>query len=143
MSGVNKALVVALIAALGLWGCAKGPANGAATAERVRALETKVTKLEEDFRAAAAARDGFRQRLAVVEGERTQLRREVAQIVAERDELRKQIAARTTERDTLQVQYDQIRKGIKDLLGQAEATSSGPITQPVTSAVPVPGAGKS
>jgi chromosome segregation ATPase len=144
MSGGNKALVVALVASLGLWGCARGPANSAA--ERIKALEYKVDKLEEDFRAAAAARDILRQKLTSVEEQRTRLENQVTQlqlVVKERDELRKQFAARTGERDALQAQYEQFRKSIRDLLGQAETAASAIVPQPVTVASSPQAPGKS
>jgi septal ring factor EnvC (AmiA/AmiB activator) len=140
MSRANKAVIVAVVATFGLWGCARGPSTvGAAGAERIKALEVKIAKMEEDFRAAAAARDNFRQRLAGVEQQRAALEQEVAALrvtVRERDDLRKQLVVRTGERDTLQVQYDQFRKGLRDLLGQAEAAASGATTQPVTVVTP-------
>ncbi|HEV3204696.1 MAG TPA: hypothetical protein VGY77_09940 [Gemmataceae bacterium] len=127
MSPANKALIVALIGTLGLWGCSKGPSN-AGTAERVKALEAKLIRLEEDFRAVASARDQVRQKLTVVEEQKNQLHKE-------REELTLQITTRTGERDALQVQYDQFRRAIKDLLGQAEskALSSDPPVNAVTS----------
>ena len=145
MTGFNKGLIIAIVASVGLWGCARGPASGSAAAERIRALEFKVSKLEEDFRAAAAARDTLRSRLAIAEEERTRLENEVVQlklVVRERDELRKQVATRTAERDMLQVQYEQFRKGLRELLGQAETASAG-VGMPVTAAVPVSSPGKS
>lgn len=136
MTGGSKAVVVALVATLGLWGCARGPASSAG-AERLRALEQKVAKLEDDFRAAAAARDVLRQKLAAADELRARLEAQVAQLqvaVRERDELRKLFASRTAERDALQGQYDQFRKGIRDLLGQAEAAATVTPPQPVTAA---------
>src|SRR2546421_483898 len=100
MTGFNKGLIIAVVACVGLWGCARGPSGGSAAAERIKALEFKVSKLEDDFRAAAAARDTLRSRLAAAEDERTRLENEVAQlklVVRERDELRKQVATRTAE----------------------------------------------
>jgi len=122
MSPANKALIVALLGTLGAWGCAKGPSS-AGSAERVKALEAKLAKLEEDFRAVALARDQVRQKLIGVEEQKNQLQKQ-------RDELRVQITTRTGERDAVQSQYDQFRKAIKDLLGQADAgasTSPAPI----------------
>jgi uncharacterized coiled-coil DUF342 family protein len=132
MSGVNKALVVAIVATLGLWGCARGPVNGPGAAERIKSLEYKVAKLEDDFRAAAAARDQVRKKLD----------QEVARLqitVKERDDLRKQLTVRTTERDTVQTQYDQFRKGLRDLLGQMDAAAAGTSQSITATAAVVPG----
>ncbi len=132
MSRANRALLVLLVAALGLWGCARGPAGGPASAERIRTLEGKCAKLEDDYRAVAGARDQLRKKLASVEEERAKVRGELDQhqsVVKERDDLRRQVGTRTMERDAMQGQLDQLRKGIRSLLGQAEAGA-----QPVTSA---------
>jgi uncharacterized coiled-coil DUF342 family protein len=144
MSFGKNVLILAVIACFGLWGCAQGP-TGNANAERIRALETKISKLEEDFKAAVAVREQLRKKLTTVEEERTHLGQQVEQlqaVVRERDELRQQLALRTTERDNLHSQFEQFRKGIKTLLGQAEPTSASQ-SQPVTSASEVPAPGKS
>lgn len=145
MSSVTKAVIVACVATLGLIGCARGPAS-LATAERVKALESKMAKVEEDFRSAAAARDNFRQRLAAVEDQRVKLEKEVARlqvVLHERDDLRKEVTARITERDALQGQFDQLRKGIKELLGQADTAAAPVQNQPVTSVATSAPPGKS
>jgi chromosome segregation ATPase len=144
MNQAGKAMVVFAIAAMGLWGCAQGPAAGGASAERLRALEAKVTKLEEDFRGAVAARDQLRKKLTTAEEEKSQLAKQVDQLVLvakERDELKVQLTARTTERDTLQNQFNDFRKGIKTLLGQTESSSSS--SMPITLSVDPSLGGKS
>ncbi len=130
MNHAGKAMVVFVIAAMGLWGCAQGPAGGP-SAERMRALEAKVTKLEEDFRGAVASRDQLRKKLTTAEEEKSQLGKQVEQltlVAKERDELKLQLTTRTTERDSLQNQFNEFRKGIKTLLGQVEGSSSVPVT---------------
>jgi septal ring factor EnvC (AmiA/AmiB activator) len=137
MNQAGKALVVFVIAAMGLWGCAQGPAGGP-SAERMRALESKVTKLEEDFRGAVAARDQLRKKLTTTEEEKGQLAKQVDQLILvakERDELKQLLNTRTSERDMLQTQFSEFRKGIKTLLGQAESPSSMPITLSVDPAL--------
>jgi chromosome segregation ATPase len=142
MNQAGKAAIVFVIAAMGLWGCAQGPGGGP-SAERMRALEAKVSKLEEDFRGAVAARDQLRKKLTAAEDDKALLAKQVDQltlVVKERDELKQQLTVRTAERDALQNQYTEFRKGIKSLLGQAEA----PTTLPVTLSVdPAAGGGKS
>lgn len=118
MSRAERALIVLVVASLGVWGCAQGPTNGAASAERLRALETKIAKLEDDFRAAVAVRDQLRKKLTAADQQIEQLQA----VVKERDELRQQ-------RDAVQNQFDQFRRGIKTLLGQAEP-SNGPTVSP-------------
>ncbi len=142
MNHAGKAAVIFFIAAMGLWGCAQGPGGGP-SAERMRALEAKVTKLEDDFRGAVAARDQLRKKLTATEEDKAQLTKQVDQltlVAKERDELKQQLSARTIERDVLQNQFTEFRKGIKNLLGQAET----PATLPVTLSVdPATGGGKS
>ena len=142
MSSGSKVLVVLVVASLGVWGCAQGPANSPASAERIRTLETKLNKLEDDFRAAVAVRDQLRKRVNNMEEECAQLSQQVEQLqlaVKDREELKKQLIVRTTERDNAQTQFEQLRKGIKSLLGQAEPVHS----QPVTSAGELRPGGKS
>jgi septal ring factor EnvC (AmiA/AmiB activator) len=127
MSRAQKALSVLVVACLGLWGCAEGAANGHANAERIRALETKIAKLEDDFRAVVVVREQLRKQLTAVEQERARLGQQVEElqaVVKERDQLRQQLAARTNERDALQSQFDLFRKGIKTLLGQSETPAA-------------------
>jgi hypothetical protein len=143
MTRANKALVVMVVATLGLWGCAQGQSGGTAGA-RIRELESRTAKLEEDYRAAVAARDLARKRLAVAEEQKNQLAQKAEQLPAlkrERDELRIQVSARISERDSVQAQYDQFRKTIRNLLGQADAAAlKGTASQPVTSAAQRPAA---
>ncbi|HMF12207.1 MAG TPA: hypothetical protein VKE94_07870 [Gemmataceae bacterium] len=121
MTRANKALVAMVLGVLGLWGCAQGPAGGsAATLERIKALESKCTKLEDDYRAVASARDQLRKRLASAEDERARVQQELnvqQGVVKERDELKHQLTA-------TQGQFDQFRKNLKTLLGQAEAAAA-------------------
>jgi chromosome segregation ATPase len=123
MTRGGKVLSVMLVALLGLWGCAKGPASHSAQ-DRIHTLEAKCTKLEDDYRSVAGARDSARKQLAALEAERTRLQKELAESLAvakERDELRQQVSARTNERDTLQQRCDRLKNGLKSLLGQDEA----------------------
>jgi septal ring factor EnvC (AmiA/AmiB activator) len=129
MSRANKALVLLVVAVCGLYGCAQGPTNGAATQERLKALESKCSKLEDDYRAVASARDQLRKRLAAVEEQRARLEQDLEQqqaVAKERDELRQQLSARTGERDAIQAQYDTFRRSIRNLLGQADAAAIAP-----------------
>src|SRR5262249_58376986 len=97
MPRANKALVVMVIGVLGLWGCAQGPASSAsASLERIKALEGKCTKLEDDYRAVASARDQLRKRLSSAEEERARVQQELnvrQGVMKERDELKVQLGA--------------------------------------------------
>lgn len=115
MTNAQKALAVALIATIGIWGCAQGSPG---SAERIKALENKVNRLEEDFKAASAARDQYKKKLTAAE--------------EERDDLREQLKTRTAERDHLAGQFDGFRKNLRDLLGQMDAALTKPAKPPVT-----------
>jgi DNA repair exonuclease SbcCD ATPase subunit len=148
MTRANKALVILVVAALGLWGCAQGPAHSGANAERVKTLEGKVAKLEEDGKALTAARDQVRKKLAESEELRIKSQQELEQqqaaIAKERDELRTQLNTRTTERDQTQAQFEQFRKGVRSLLLQADtAVGTDSPAPPTASASPNSTGGKS
>jgi TolA-binding protein len=146
MMRAYKALAITFVATLGLWGCAKGPAVGNGAADRIKALETRNTKLEDDYRTASAMREQLRKRLQIADEQRAQAEQQLAtlqQTIKQRDDLRAQLDARTGERDAAQAQLDQLRKGIKNLLGQVEAAAPAPAPQPVTSAAETPATGKS
>jgi TolA-binding protein len=144
MNSAKQALLALLVAMLGIWGCAKGPGPGVAASERVKALEVRNQKLEDDFRAVAALRDQLRKQIAGAEEQRQQLRQEldqqIEQVNKEREELRQQLSLRTGERDNLATQYEAFRKQIRELLGQADAGLKAPASHPVTAAaVATPG----
>jgi chromosome segregation ATPase len=127
---------------MGAWGCAQGPANGPTSAERIRSLENKIAKLEDDFRTAIVTRDQLKKKVSAIEEEKIQLGQQIEQlqaVVKERDDLKQQLAARTTESDSLQTQFEQFRKGIRTLLGQAESPiTARPLTS-VAASPPAPG----
>jgi hypothetical protein len=136
MTRANKALAVMVVATLGLWGCTQDKNHGNGNA-RVRALEAKNSKLEEDFRAVLAARDQIKKKLRAAEDQQNQLNQQLEQLqgaAKERDELRQQATLRASERDALQTQFDQFRKSIRKLLGQADSVANATATPPVTSA---------
>jgi septal ring factor EnvC (AmiA/AmiB activator) len=147
MIRAKRALAVLVVASLGLWGCAQGPGNGTVTVERVRALETKSAKLEDDFRAAVTVRDQLKKKLVALEEQRQQMEKQVEQLqqaAREREELRQQLTARTGERDNVQTQFEQFRKNIRNLLGQVEAANTDVPAGPPVTAAPTQGpAGKS
>jgi DNA anti-recombination protein RmuC len=119
-----KVVGVFLVAAFGLWGCAQGP-GGSTTSDRLKALEAKNARLEEDFRTASAARDQLRKKLTATEEAQAQLQQDLdglkTLLAKERDDLKGQLKQRIQERDVLQSQYDGFRRELKELLGQAEA----------------------
>jgi uncharacterized coiled-coil DUF342 family protein len=151
MTRASKALTVAVVAALGLWGCAQG--SNAENAAHVEQLEKDCARLKDDYRAVANARDRLRQQVVDMEAERTQLQKDVEghqaltkehqTLTKERDELVQQVSARTTERDAVQGQLEQVRKGLRTLLGQTEAAIGTPAPAPSLSVTAPPSGDKS
>jgi septal ring factor EnvC (AmiA/AmiB activator) len=131
MTQYQRALAVLIVSVLGIWGCAQGPA-GSAAAEKVKSLEAKLNRVEDEFRAATAARDQFQKKLSEAEILAVQLRQELDAMHKERDDLRGQVKARTAERDALSQQFEVFRRSLKDLIGQTEASLAKPSQPPVT-----------
>jgi septal ring factor EnvC (AmiA/AmiB activator) len=127
-----------LAAALGLWGCSRSaPPDAARETSATRALEAKATKLEEELQTAQSARDHLRLKLESMEKDRATMARQLQTMTTEKNELRGQLLTRTTERDTLQSQYENFRKELRSLLGQADAAAPAPTNaQPVTVLTP-------
>ncbi len=136
MNRFNKALTILMVSFLGLWGCAQGPANSTAQADKIKALEGKCAKLEEDYRTKAVKLDGAQKQVAGLEQEKTQLeeqrgrmQKELEQlklVVKERDRLRQEVEMRTTQRDALQGRCDKLRAGIKSLMSEDDAMLNVP-----------------
>lgn len=134
--GILKILAVVLVVSLGIWGCARKPAEQASH-ERVRTLEGRCVKLEQDYRTVAQARDRARKELGALEEETTRLQRDVADraaLIKERDELRRQLSTKTTERDNLVTRYEKLRKSLQAIVN--DETPQTPAGVP-TSAEPV------
>jgi chromosome segregation ATPase len=143
MTRTRKVLGVFFVAVLGAYGCARGPAGSPGGGDRVAQVEAKLQRLEEDFRAAAAARDAFRQRLTAAEQKLAAAQRQLDEAVAaaaqdrqDRDAARAEAKAAAAERDAAQAQFTAFRKNVRDLLGQAEAVSAP--AAPTLTVVPIP-----
>lgn len=160
MSQNSKGFLLVVAMAFGLWGCARVSPGNSAQSERIKALEAKVAKMEEDVKSAIEARDHYRNQLAAVEQERTQMTKRLTQAARERDqavqerdrlvqerdqlvsereqlarecnELRQVMASRTQERDSLLQQYETFRGEIRALVGQADAAAA-----PFSTAAPI------
>ncbi len=122
-----KAIGFILVLLLGVYGCAKGP--GSAAVADTSGHSTKVKQLEEDYRAAAAARDQFRKKLVYAEEQQARIQKELERTRAQAESLKGEVKTRVAERDALQVQYEAFRKNLKDLLGKAD-TAVGSLNLP-------------
>ena len=144
-----QALGVFVVAAFGLWGCTRGPVDSGSsgTTDKLKTLEARAARLEDDFKSMTASRDQLRKKIDAAETDKERLQQEIERlkgVVRERDELKVTLAARTVEHDTYQTQYEGFRKTLKDLIGQAEVAlvapaappTSGPTLSPAVSAEP-------
>jgi outer membrane murein-binding lipoprotein Lpp len=147
MTCAKKALMVLTVTTLaGLWGCTQSNPPNSASA-RLRELEAKTARLEDDVKTALAARDQARKKAALLEEQRTQLAQQVDQldhITREREELKQQVTARTAERDAVQTQLLQFGRDLQTLATKIEQTASAnfatpppPVSAPPPSTVPV------
>jgi DNA repair exonuclease SbcCD ATPase subunit len=130
-------LVVIMFSSLGLWGCTHQK-NGAYNA-KIRELENRYLKLEEDYKAVILAGDQLRKKVGQLELQRSELTQQVDElkgIAKERDELRIQLTSRTTERDNLHGQMAQFRKDLAELLGRMDNTLSPTSVPTIINGVP-------
>ena len=137
MTRSHKALTVIVVATLGLWGCAQGKSKPTANSdERIKSLEARCENLENDNHKVTTARDKAQKLLVEADRERLRLLQEVETLKAvaqERDELKLQVASRTAERDAIQTHFEELRKGIRSLLGRVESALP-PTTAPAAAA---------
>ena len=131
MNDIKTMLWMAVFFLAGVWGCARNPGLSTAQMERLKVLEAKCAKLEEDQLAVAEARDAARQRLATAESEISGLKNQVTVL----QEVRK-------ERDLLSTRVEKMKKGLEELMSTdtALAESARPATaREKTTKSPVPG----
>ncbi len=124
MNHNGKVLIVVLVAAVGLWGCSQGPGQSAVQAERIKMLETKCAKLEDDYKAAAVARDQARKKITTLEEERAQIDEQTTALQKEIESGKQVAKERTNERDMMQARCEKMKKGLQTLLGQDDALST-------------------
>jgi chromosome segregation ATPase len=139
--GKKALLVVMLTGLLGLWGCTQSGSSNA-TSARLRELEARGARLEDDFKTATAARDQARKKAVALEEQRTQLALQVEQLLKvakERDELRTQLTARAAEREVLQANLLQFSRDLQGLAAKIDQAASGSAA-PLLSAPPAPAA---
>lgn len=114
-------LLVMMFCSLGLWGCTHQK-NGAYHS-KIRELENRYIKLEEDYKVVIQAGDQMRKKVVQLETQRAELSSQVDElknIGRERDQLRAQLTGRTAERDSLRTQIGQFRKDVQDLIGRMD-----------------------
>jgi chromosome segregation ATPase len=135
MHSTKRALVVMMLTGLlGMWGCTQNGATPSAST-RLRELEAKISRLEDDFKSATAARDQARAKFAQTEDQRQQMVTQLVAMTGERDDWKAQARARTAERDALHSQLSQFGRDLKTMVAKIEeATQSGGTQSPLVSA---------
>jgi chromosome segregation ATPase len=125
----------------GLWGCGQQK-NGAFTT-KIRELEVRYTKLEEDFRTLQSAGEQTRKHLSAVEAQRAALEKEKAElskkveiVTSERETLRRQISQRTSERDAAQAKLTQFNRDLQALATRVEAALNDDAANPTPAIIP-------
>ncbi len=116
---------------VGLWGCAKGTDGSNVSSDKIKQVETKLARLEDDFRAAASARDQLQKKLAAAAEAQALMQAELNKLSKDVKDKDDQIQKRTAERDLLETNYTNFRKGLKELIAKAEEGTSGSPTLPV------------
>lgn len=141
MNRSGKWLMALVVAVVGLWGCNQAASGQNAQADKIKSLQEKNSKLEDDCKSALMARDQVRKELAALQDQQAQMQEQLAElqkdveaakaVAKERDDLRQQVDARTGERDLLQTRCEKLKKGLQTLLGQDDALS-GPVHPPIS-----------
>ena len=118
MSRSRHAVGVLIISVFGLWGCSRAPSadSGAATAEKLKAVETKLARLEDDFRAASSARDQLSKKVIAAEEARAALQTQLDRANKEVKAKDEQVQTRTAERDQAANQFRTLKDSLRDLL---------------------------
>jgi chromosome segregation ATPase len=123
--GKNRAVFVALlVTTLGLWGCTQNRGDGSGL--RVRDLEARNAKLEEDYQSAVSEGADLRRKLSAAEKAAARAAQMMAQLQGlsqERDRLTGQLATAQNERSVLQGQMQQFSRDLQSLLGRVDAAA--------------------
>jgi len=119
MTRLHGIIIVLAAALVAVWGCGQNPPPSAAGS---KSLETRVAKLEQELKAALEARDAAKTQVADLDRKFKAEQVRAGGIEQERDELRHSLKARTAELDTTTTKFNQLHKGLKELVGQMEMT---------------------
>ncbi len=142
MRYVNPVLFgVLVLCATGLWGC--GQQKSGVFSAKIRELEVRYAKLEEDFRTLQLASEQTRKRLnaaeaqrAALEQDKADLAKKVESVTGDREALRKQMAQRIAERDAAQANLTQFNKDLQALASRVEAALNENSGNPSTAIIP-------
>ena len=119
MRSLNRTLLLfVVLTTLGMWGCSQSGGNPQATAAKLRQMESRNSKLDEDYRASIADVNALRKKLADAEKRCEQITRqnqELQNAAKERDELQQKLTQSAEERDALRVQLTAFSKDLQSL----------------------------
>ena len=142
MRSKSAAAIIVVAGLITVWGCGSQPESSS----KIQSLETRIAKLEQDLKSLEGSRDAakkssqefelkYHQEQVRVQEEQTR----VAALEKERDELRATLKTRTEERDGVYAQYEGFRKGLKQMLGQADvAAAQFKLAVPTVTVIPAP-----
>ncbi len=117
-----------------LWGCAPAPQQPPVADKSV---DARVTKLERELKTMQESSNALAAQIKVEQGRVVAEQARTADVEKEREDVKAQLKAKHAERDLVQSQYDGFRKGMRELLAQADAaagvkpTGETPAIQPV------------
>jgi predicted nuclease with TOPRIM domain len=121
-NGKKLLLVAFILAVAGVWGCSQ-PGGDSRTAARIRHLESRNTKLEEDYRAALDECVQLRKQLATAQQQCKTLQAQQAEfqtVRAERDDLQQRLTVSVSERDALLTQFNRFNQEVQALAGRLQ-----------------------
>jgi predicted RNase H-like nuclease (RuvC/YqgF family) len=116
-------LLVVVITTIGVWGCSQSGTDARSAAAKIRHLEYRNTKLEEDYRASVAEVAALKKKLtaALKQVEDVSKHNEELQTTArEREELQQKLNLSVGERDALRIQLTTFSKELQALAGRVE-----------------------
>lgn len=119
----SKFLLVFLITLIGAWGCTQSQGDLRSAAAKIRHLEYRNAKLEEDYRAGVAENAALKKKLATAVKQFEDLNvqfKEMQTVLKERDELQTKLNASLGERDALKVQLTTFSKELQAFVGRVE-----------------------
>lgn len=134
---MNRTPAIALIVIAGFfaaWGCGQSPTAGT----NGKSLEQRVAKLEQDLKAVEKDRDAARAQAAAAEDKLQKETAHAKTIEKERDALAVSLKAKTAEKDEALAKLETFKKGLKDLLGDMEKTTSAPVAPGAASVLATP-----
>lgn len=119
---------------VGVWGCAQAGADARA-ASRLKHLESRIAKLEEDYRAALDECVALRKQLGAAQQQCKDLQAQQAELQTvrqERDDLQQRLSVSVAERDAAQAQLARFGQELQALASKFQQASRAATAIPAT-----------